>query len=138
MSRGVLMLLDIDHFKRVNDTHGHLAGDRVLRQMAQVLRENVRASDCAARLGGEEFAIFLPDTPMEYGLQVAERIRCSIQDHLVEHEGEVVGITVSVGLTALDSNDIQELLQQADSALYQAKKSGRNSICLWGRDVGKQ
>jgi len=138
LSRGVLMLLDIDHFKRVNDTHGHLAGDRVLRQMAQVLRENVRASDCAARLGGEEFAIFLPDTPMEYGLQVAERIRCSIQDHLVEHEGEVVGITVSVGLTALDSNDIQELLQQADSALYQAKKSGRNSICLWGRDVGKQ
>ena len=131
------LLMDIDHFKRVNDTHGHLAGDRVLREIADRVELQVRASDVAARYGGEEFALLLPDTRAEDALTLAERIRLAVSSEPVRlEEGPELEITVSIGVSAISPGrgieDLkslgEQLIAEADVQLYRAKSDGRNRI----------
>ncbi|HRF47118.1 MAG TPA: GGDEF domain-containing protein [Anaerolineales bacterium] len=124
-----VLVLDIDHFKRVNDTYGHAAGDRVLRDVADICRRAVRSTDLAARIGGEEFVVALPGTGLEGALELAERLRARIQE--TDHElavGTTEAVTVSIGVAATDvlKVDLVHLLHAADKALYRAKAAGRN------------
>ena len=132
-----LAIVDIDHFKLVNDTHGHLAGDRVLRMVADRFSEQLRDGDLIGRFGGEEFAILLPNTSGTEAGRVAERLRGHIANSpIVVSDGRAaqigVGITVSVGVAELahTRQDLDELLAVADAALYQAKAAGRDQICI--------
>jgi len=127
-----LIMLDIDHFKKVNDTYGHLFGDHILREIANLIKGCLRTMDIVARYGGEEFAILLPETDLESALDTAERIRSAIENHeFQEDEESPVRITVSQGVTVFPSPDVQErsdLVAKADAALYEAKEAGRNCI----------
>jgi diguanylate cyclase (GGDEF)-like protein len=133
-------LLDLDHFKMVNDTHGHLVGDKALRAVSGVLNEQMRSYDVAGRFGGEEFAVLLPQTREAQALTIAERLRTVIAALSVpvdedDPEGACVRVTVSIGVAALDragtgAADLTALLAAADSALYRAKQDGRNKTCL--------
>jgi diguanylate cyclase (GGDEF)-like protein len=127
-----VLLADIDHFKEVNDTHGHLTGDAVLRTLAAEMRQQVRESDLVGRFGGEEFAILLVGTTAEEACRVAERIRRGAGTVKVLSKDSVVGVTVSIGVAVLDSHgsDLDELLSAADQALYRAKHAGRDRVCL--------
>ncbi|MFZ5663369.1 MAG: diguanylate cyclase [Pseudomonadota bacterium] len=122
-----LLMLDIDHFKRVNDRWGHADGDRVLAAVARLLAREVRECDLAARFGGEEFLVVLPDSGPREALDVAERIRALIERTRVDVPNGRIGITVSIGAATLRSNeDEATLLARADAALYRAKAAGRN------------
>jgi diguanylate cyclase (GGDEF)-like protein len=128
-----LFILDLDHFKRINDTFGHLQGDVVLQKVALQLQKELRSYDVAARYGGEEFVAILPDTSLKEAFMVADRLRLSIQGmNLI---GPLAGerITGSLGIAAFPSpaiDDIDDLLRSADEALYQAKESGRNKVMV--------
>ena len=127
---GVLML-DIDHFKRVNDTYGHAGGDVVLRAFAEAITGQLRETDIAGRLGGEEFAVVLPDTDAAGGRRVAEKLRQAVEAMRVTLDnGTVVQITTSLGLTLMHAEDTRPdgALARADSALYRAKREGRNRV----------
>lgn len=126
-----LMMLDIDHFKRVNDTYGHAVGDIVLKAFCQACTAQVRATDTMARIGGEEFAILLPEASLEQAHQLAERIRIAIENLEVVNENHKIHFTVSIGLSewSPQNHSIEALLEVADRALYQAKQSGRNRVC---------
>lgn len=125
----VLLVIDCDHFKRINDTHGHLAGDCVLAEMGRVLRDNCRESDGVFRYGGEEFVMLLGQTPPDAAAAVAERIRAAIQAMVVRYRGEEIPLTTSIGGAALGASDCWESwFTRADQALYQAKASGRNCV----------
>jgi ATP-binding cassette ChvD family protein len=128
-----VLLTDIDHFKKVNDTHGHLIGDDVLRGLAAELRQQVRETDLVGRFGGEEFAILLPDTTVEEACRIAERLRRGAGLIQVLAEQTAVGVTISVGVSALGQHghDLFELLATADLALYRAKNTGRDRVCLY-------
>jgi diguanylate cyclase (GGDEF)-like protein len=127
-----LIMLDIDHFKRVNDTWGHSVGDQVLKAIATVLAEHVRSSDVAARVGGEEFVIFLMDTEQGGAHIFAERLRLAIMDVEVEVPGDRLQVTASFGVaeTASHETKLDEVLGCADKALYHAKQNGRNRVSL--------
>jgi diguanylate cyclase (GGDEF)-like protein len=126
-----LMLIDVDHFKQYNDTYGHPQGDMVLREVARLITENVRAYDFVARYGGEEFAVVLPDTESETALQVAERIRRVVAQHPFPNRA----LTVSIGVASWHTGAApSRLIEEADSALYEAKRLGRNRVCLAGSD----
>jgi len=129
-----LILLDIDHFKKVNDKYGHLTGDMVLRKIGQIIRECIRGADICARYGGEEFAILLPGTDVQGGSIVAEKIRSRIES--LTFDLEKLSITVSAGVAdARDELCDQEMLVlRADQALYCAKESGRNWVVVWSQD----
>lgn len=121
-------VLDVDHFKRVNDNFGHPAGDAVLVTVGRLLREKLRPTDLVARLGGEEFVLIFPQTPVWGAVRAAERLRCAIAEEPMLFEGNrLPNITVSVGITVLGAvADAQQLLAEADQALYQAKHLGRD------------
>jgi diguanylate cyclase (GGDEF)-like protein len=123
-----LLLLDIDLFKRVNDTYGHDVGDDAIRRLGNALQAGTRGIDTAARIGGEEFGVILTETDFAHGLEVAERLRASIGEMTVPVAGR---ITVSVGLAEFnaDSRDARELFTAADAALYEAKRQGRDRVC---------
>lgn len=125
-----VMMLDIDHFKNVNDTYGHIAGDKVLRMAADVLRKCLRDSDLLGRYGGEEFIIILNRTKSDEALVVAERIRSAVEDYGFSEHGQQIRITASIGIsttmTGQGEQVLNALIHQADQALYQAKASGRN------------
>jgi diguanylate cyclase (GGDEF)-like protein len=128
-----LLLLDIDHFKRVNDTHGHLQGDVVLQKVALHIQKELRSYDIAARYGGEEFVAVLPDTSLKEAFNVADRIRLSVQE--MRFAGSLANerVTVSLGVALFPSpcfDDIDGLLRSADEALYQAKERGRNRVIV--------
>ena len=127
-----LMLLDIDHFKKFNDTFGHLTGDQVLRLVSVAVKQNVKGQDIAARFGGEEFAVILPDTPLRPAISVADQIRRAVmtKELMKRSTGEHLGrVTLSVGVAALAPGDTpQSLLERADVCLYAAKRSGRNCV----------
>jgi len=126
-----VMMLDADHFKNVNDTHGHQAGDDVLKLLSATAREQLRDSDVFGRYGGEEFALALPETGLQTALEVAERIRAALAALEVPlAEGGHVSFTVSIGVAKLadGDDDIHATLDRADQALYQAKESGRNRV----------
>jgi diguanylate cyclase (GGDEF)-like protein len=126
-----LLMVDIDHFKRINDTHGHAAGDHALRLLAATLKESTRKDDCAGRLGGEEFALVLPGATPAVAQDIAERI-CKYVATLaiLDREGRRFGFTVSIGLATLGPSDAkpEDLLARADAALYRAKRAGRNRV----------
>jgi diguanylate cyclase (GGDEF)-like protein len=126
-----LLMIDLDHFKRVNDGYGHAAGDAVLVRTANCIRHSVRHADLPARLGGEEFVVMLPETTLTEALETAERIRNSIEQSApVEFEGHGIAVTASVGVAMMrsDSKDIEAILNEADMALYEAKQTGRNKV----------
>jgi len=127
-----VQLLDIDFFKRVNDTYGHLSGDKVLKAIAGVLEQRGREQDCVGRFGGEEFLIILPNTEAEGALTMAEALRSAVEGHSFEAvSGEPIAITVSIGLCALSQlpdPHCDDLIGAADKALYRAKASGRNRV----------
>jgi diguanylate cyclase (GGDEF)-like protein len=134
------LMLDIDHFKTVNDTHGHAGGDQVLSALADCFRQNTRAVDITGRYGGEEFALLLPEILQPEAIQIAERLRQSIADLSIP-PGSVNGdsppvdisITMSIGVASLsqDGQSLTDLLDRADQALYRAKDSGRNCVIVW-------
>jgi diguanylate cyclase (GGDEF)-like protein len=124
------MLLDLDHFKRLNDTHGHLAGDEVLTGFAEDVRRCLREDDIICRWGGEEFIILLKDTNTTGARRVAEKIRLLAEQHTYVFTGTALQVTVSLGLTVLNAEDtLQSLIARADRALYSAKQTGRNRVC---------
>ncbi|WP_434573333.1 diguanylate cyclase [Pseudomonas sp. Z3-6] len=127
----LLAMLDLDHFKRINDNYGHLAGDRVLKLIASVLRKRLRGSDFIARFGGEEFVLLVPDTPLAAGAKLAEALRLAIEACPFHFKGEPVTVTVSVGMTAFKPGEHSDsVLKRADQALYRAKNAGRNRVEL--------
>lgn len=129
--RFVLLFLDVDHFKNVNDTRGHAAGDDVLREIARTLGRSVREVDRVFRVGGEEFAAVLADTNVSGAERVAERVRAAVASTTIETAGAALQVTVSIGLaTAQRSVSADELLRRADEALYAAKTGGRNRVCV--------
>ncbi len=126
-----ILVLDLDHFKRVNDTYGHSGGDRVLQIFAGILKEQLRDSDIAGRIGGEEFIVILGETEVQGANIFAERLRLSTEQQQIEKEGELIAITVSIGVASYQEsygNQISRLLEDADKALYQAKGAGRNRV----------
>lgn len=124
-----LMLVDLDHFKRVNDTYGHQMGDRVLSWFGRVMKEITRPYDLAGRYGGEEFCLCLPGTPSKGAASVAERLRALVAEQAFHHEGHTFKVTASIGYVMADgSQSLGELYQAADAALYRAKESGRNRV----------
>ena len=131
-----LLMVDIDHFKRVNDHYGHLAGDHVLRHIVGVLRQRLRASDVLGRYGGEEFMVLLPGTGLHGAAQLAEQLRQAVQAAPCEWQGQRIPFTVSIGVAASadtpadPSRTSEALLQAADQALYRAKDDGRNRVAL--------
>ncbi len=128
-----VVMVDLDHFKRINDTYGHEGGDLVLKAAARVLLDRVRASDIAGRYGGEEFILLLPDCGAEAAHQLAEGIRAALADIAIQYLGRTIsGITASFGIAAwpLHAEDEQSVLKAADMALYEAKKSGRDRVIV--------
>jgi len=125
-----LLLIDADHFKAINDQHGHLCGDKLLVAVARAVRATLRTSDLMARFGGEELVILLPHTDPLGALDVAERIRERVAGGRLDWHGEKVGVTVSVGVASYggDDRNLDALVHDADLALYAAKKAGRNCV----------
>ncbi len=125
-----VLFIDLDHFKRINDAQGHAAGDEVLRVVAKTLGERLRGSDVLGRIGGEEFSIFLPDTPLQGALQLAENLRLAVEQCQPCIGSTRLTITASIGVAtrSLDAQNMEVIQQHADQAMYQAKKAGRNRV----------
>ena len=133
-----VLYLDIDHFKSINDKYGHQSGDQVLVQFCSRLMERGRRSDLIGRIGGEEFAIILLNAEKEDVLKYAERIREDVFNTDFECDGNKINVTVSIGITFLSKNSgriLEELFREADTALYEAKNSGRNKVCLYKKSL---
>jgi diguanylate cyclase (GGDEF)-like protein len=126
-----LVFADIDHFKKINDTHGHVAGDAVLAAVARVMTSAIRAEDVLARWGGEEFSVICREID-EAGAQVlGERLRAAVQAHRFEHAGKVIPVTISVGAAVERKiDDAHAFIAAADAAMYEAKRTGRNRVCM--------
>jgi len=128
------LMIDADHFKMINDQHGHLTGDQVLKEISNIIQENVREIDIVGRFGGEEFCVVLPDTQMEGARVVAERIRKSAEKRSIKAYDNTLRVTLSIGI-AIYPNDgklVEELMDKADWALYRAKSQGRNCVITFG------
>jgi len=125
------LMIDIDHFKSVNDTYGHDVGDKVIRSVGAALQKHKRTSDIVGRLGGEEFALILPEATLDSAVAAAERLRQPVVDRSIAIEGRSIAVTISVGasVSRADTAGIDELLKEAYLALYEAKRSGRNRVC---------
>ena len=130
-------MLDVDHFKQFNDTHGHAAGDRALQAVADVIAVNVRDGDVVYRYGGEEFSILLPNATPDEAAQVAERVRQAVENAPIDGEETQPGgtLTVSVGVSSLPAPGPAVMAQRADQALYEAKQAGRNRVVADPVDV---
>ncbi len=131
VSLASLIIFDADHFKRINDTHGHAAGDAVLRQLAQVVRHVVPSGHLVGRVGGEEFAVSLLGVDWQQAYSIAEVVRAAVERHAFQFGEQQLPVTVSVGLAArvAASEDAVALFRRADEALYRAKQGGRNRVC---------
>jgi diguanylate cyclase (GGDEF)-like protein/PAS domain S-box-containing protein len=128
-----IVLIDVDHFRKINDGHGHEAGDRVLVRVARACEEFVRKIDVVGRLGGEEFGLLLPRANKEPAFEMAQRLRLKLAEARVPADGRDIAFTVSMGMATLRSNtrDLAELLRNADAAMYRAKREGRNRVEVW-------
>ncbi len=136
-----IQMLDIDHFKTINDRFGHAAGDSVLKAFADVLRSNLRRNDLAARIGGEEFVVLLPETGIDDAMLHAERMRQAIESSRIQFGNQTLAITVSIGVAGLDPGELspEPMLLRADGGLYHAKQSGRNGLQVnWGGQANGQ
>ena len=132
-----LVILDIDHFKNVNDTYGHTVGDDVIRHLSSVIRQHVRETDISGRYGGEEFVILLADTPLENAQIFAERLRKEVAQSIVSHNDIELSYTVSLGIAEIDPSikTYEAWIEHADAALYRSKESGRNKVSLHPKSV---
>lgn len=132
-----LIVVDLDHFKQVNDGYGHLAGDAVLREVGQRLRQKLRDTDFIGRFGGEEFVVLLPETALHDALCIGEEMRWLVATREVQIEGVILSVTASLGVASMDAdqNDYTEIFAQADKALYHAKNSGRNRVTYFDDDI---
>ncbi|MBP7460318.1 MAG: diguanylate cyclase [Candidatus Delongbacteria bacterium] len=127
------MMLDIDHFKKVNDRYGHAVGDQVLIEVTRCCRQQLRDCDIFGRYGGEEFVILMPETSLDHAMIAAERLRSSVSNLEIHNQHQVLNVTISLGVAMLnpECRDLEELLDWSDRGLYQAKNSGRNRVCLY-------
>lgn len=126
---GVILMCDIDHFKKINDNYGHDAGDFILQKVARKIKSILREDDIAVRWGGEEFFIFLPHTSCESACIVAEKIRITIEELILNYEGQNIVVTLSIGLEEVSpETTLEDAINNADNAMYQAKQAGRNTI----------
>jgi diguanylate cyclase (GGDEF)-like protein len=128
-----LIMFDIDHFKQTNDRFGHLAGDHVLKEVCGLIKNKlIRGKDSLGRYGGEEFALLLPDTPLQIAVDIAERIRSTIEKTEFKYDDQKIPVSISLGLSSRDSTTQShgDLLANADKALYDAKNQGRNRVCV--------
>lgn len=131
MGRGsqfAMLMIDLDHFKQINDSHGHAAGDHVLQEIARTLQSRIRVSDFAARIGGEEFAVLLPRASQADATIVADALRSGIEERHIVWNGSPIPVTVSIGVA--DSKSVASVLEAADAALYRAKAAGRNRVVV--------
>ncbi|RJP33650.1 MAG: diguanylate cyclase [Candidatus Omnitrophota bacterium] len=126
-------LIDLDHFKKVNDTYGHLAGDEILRQVSRLCVNSMRDTDIVARFGGEEFAVLFPEQGEKGAMEAIERFRKQIEKEAMIFETQSISVTISAGVSALNRNtkDANDLIRKADAALYESKKNGRNQTTLF-------
>lgn len=128
-----VIFFDIDKFKNINDTYGHLQGDIIIKEIARLLMESIREVDYAARYGGEEFAVILPEIPLLYAAKIAERLRIKIENHKFQTSEKVLNVTISIGVAEYISEYvkyIENIIEAADKALYHSKQSGRNKVSL--------
>ena len=127
-----LVMLDLDQFKLLNDTYGHQGGDKVLIETTDVINELLRMGDLFGRYGGEEFSVILPNTELTGAHDVAERIRKTIENSVIEYQGKKINVTVSIGIAVMNEYDTryEDIISRADIALYKAKNSGRNQVCV--------
>jgi diguanylate cyclase (GGDEF)-like protein len=132
-ANSVLLMLDIDRFKNINDTCGHLTGDLVLVNVAQIIQERVRSTDLCGRFGGEEFLILLRNTDTENAIELAEKLRIKIENLRIKHQDEEIGVTISIGVAAINLNMklSSDWIKQADTAMYQSKQQGRNKTTIY-------
>jgi diguanylate cyclase (GGDEF)-like protein len=130
--RMATLMIDIDHFKKINDTHGHAAGDEAIKRIAEIIGRTIRTTDKAARFGGEEFVVLLREIDRPTALMLAERIRKAIEVTTIQSEAGAIPATVSIGLALFDERDrdVQDIIERADQGLYVAKKTGRNRVVL--------
>jgi two-component system, cell cycle response regulator len=125
-----VLMLDIDHFKQINDTHGHLAGDSVLRGLAAMLQKRLRPNDRLGRYGGEEFCAILPETALPNAAKIGEELRALVESHVFVAEDKRISVTISIGASCLSAGmGVAELYRGADEMLYKAKRAGRNKVC---------
>jgi diguanylate cyclase (GGDEF)-like protein len=124
------LMFDIDHFKKINDVHGHLAGDFVLKEVARIVQGRIRRDEVFARYGGEEFGIILPETNLEGARALAEGLREKIESSRFVFQNEQIRVTISIGVAVLGDQDrtSMDLIRNADQKLYEAKRSGRNKV----------
>ncbi|KUP05248.1 diguanylate cyclase [Bacillus coahuilensis p1.1.43] len=130
-----LLYIDIDHFKKINDTYGHKEGDMVLKQLGMVLKTTARSFDFVSRNGGEEFTVILLDCPLKRAIEMGEKIRKAVEEHpFTLTDDEEIRITISVGIACYNETTLEpsHLIEEADKALYQAKRTGRNRVCVAG------
>ena len=127
-----ILMLDVDHFKKFNDTHGHLAGDEALKAVSAVLKQATRDIDCVSRFGGEEFLVVLPETGLDGAGTVAERIRQQLAEDRISVGEQSVTVTLSIGVAEfpIDGDSSETLIASADAALYQAKRGGRDRVMI--------
>ncbi|CCK82252.1 GGDEF domain-containing protein [Desulfobacula toluolica] len=124
-----VFMFDLDHFKNVNDTYGHLAGDKVLQEVTRIVKNNIRADDILARYGGEEFIVIMPETSKTKAMELADRLRIKISNKLIVHGDDTIKVTASFGVSELTkSADMARIIQDADTMLYKAKLNGRNTV----------
>ena len=128
-SKSSMIMIDIDHFKMVNDTYGHRTGDGVLRVVAGIIKKEIRDIDSLARYGGEEFAVILPHTLLSSALEVAERLRAKVEESRFSYKGKQFSVTISLGVGEIREDDtLESFIQRVDEALYAAKNAGRNQV----------
>jgi len=136
-----LIMFDIDHFKKINDTYGHQAGDYVLQELAQTVKANVRSADIIGRYGGEEFMICLPETPIDKAFNSAQRVRQAVEQKEFIYEGKKIPVTISLGLTSFHESPedtVTKFVKDTDTALYYSKEHGRNQVTVFGQEKLKK
>jgi diguanylate cyclase (GGDEF)-like protein len=134
-----LFFADLDHFKKYNDAHGHVAGDKLLQRLAAILTDHCRATDIVARYGGEEFVVILSETDKQGALTLAEKLRCTVEEEpFTGEECQPAGrVTISLGVATFPDHgeDAESLVEHADQALYEAKRQGRNRVVEWTKSL---
>lgn len=124
-----ILMLDVDHFKKINDSMGHIAGDKILKDLAATIKKSARQSDLCFRFGGEEFMVILDDTDSVQAINIAERIRLSVEEYAYSYKGKIIPVTISLGTATYEQNETLEAFKdRADKALYKAKGQGRNLV----------